>query len=60
MSQTAQIVIAVIGLLTVIAGGAWISKTISKRRTSRSTQSGINITGDQNKVIGGDDNSKNE
>lgn len=52
-----QIIIAIITLLTTILGGALISKKISNRRVSKTSQSGITVTGDKNKVIAGDDNS---
>ncbi len=50
-----EIIIALISLLTLIAGGAWLSIKKSKRNTSK--QENINITGDGNKIIGRDDNS---
>lgn len=60
MSTTAQIILAIIGLLTVLAGGALISKKISKKRNTKSFQSNIKMSGTGNKVIGGDDNSANK
>ncbi len=51
-----KIALAAIALLAAIAGGALIAIKAKKRKTT-STQSGINQTGDGNKVTGGDDNS---
>lgn len=56
--NTTEIVIAVIALLTAIVGGAWISIKKSKKRNQKSNQENISIKGKNNKVIGGDDNSK--
>lgn len=53
-----EIIIAVIGLLTVVVGGALISINKSKKRNQKTNQENITIKGKKNKVIGGDDNSK--
>lgn len=53
-----EIIIAVIGLLTVVVGGALISINKSKKRNQKTNQENIMIKGKKNKVIGGDDNSK--
>lgn len=57
--NTVKIILAILGIISIIVGGAFISKKISKNRTSKSNQQNISINGDKNKVIGGDDNSKN-
>lgn len=57
--NTTEIIIAVIALVTAIIGGAFISINKSKKRNTKSSQDNIQIKGDKNKVIGGDDNSKN-
>ena len=54
-----KIIIAVIALVTAIIGGALISINKSRKRNTKSSQDNIKIKGDKNKVIGGDDNSKN-
>ena len=56
--HTTEIIIAIIGLLTVIIGGALISIKKSKKRNQKSQQDNITIKGKENKIIGGDDNSK--
>lgn len=56
--NTTKIIIAVIALITVIIGGALVSINKSKKRKSETTQDNIEINGNENKVIGGDDNSK--
>ncbi len=58
-NYTTEIISAIIGLLTLIAGGALISIKKSKKRNQKSHQENIKIEGDGNKVIGGDDNSNN-
>lgn len=58
-NYTTEIISAIIGLLTIIAGGALISIKKSKKRNQKSRQENIKIKGDGNKVIGGDDNSNN-
>jgi len=55
--QTTKIILAVIAVLTVIVGGSLIAIKKSKKRNTKSHQENITITGDKNKVIGGDDNS---
>lgn len=57
-NYTIEIISAVIGLLTLLAGGALISIKKSKKRNQKSQQDNIKIKGDRNKIIGGDDNSK--
>jgi glucose uptake protein GlcU len=57
--NTTKIIIAVITLVTVIIGGALISINKSRKRNTKTNQRNIKIKGNQNKVIGGDDNSKN-
>ncbi|KPQ12988.1 MAG: hypothetical protein HLUCCX10_14390 [Algoriphagus marincola HL-49] len=54
-----KIIIAVVALVTAIIGGALISINKSRKRNSKSSQDNISIKGNKNKVIGGDDNSKN-
>lgn len=58
-NYTTEIISAIIGLLTIIAGGALISIKKSKKRNQKSRQENIKIKGDGNKIIGGDDNSNN-
>jgi hypothetical protein len=57
--NTANIIVAILTIIGTIVGGALISKRKSKKRKSKSNQKNININGDGNKVLGGDDNSKN-
>lgn len=56
--STQNIILALLGLLTALAGGAWITKKVSNSKKSANRQSDIRISGDSNKVVGGDDNSK--
>ncbi|CAL2061989.1 hypothetical protein [Tenacibaculum sp. 190524A05c] len=56
--NTTKIIIAVIALVTAIIGGALISINKSRKRNTKSSQDNITIKGNNNKVVGGDDNSK--
>lgn len=56
--NTTKIIIAVIALITAIIGGALISINKSRKRKTETNQENINIKGNKNKVIGGDDNTK--
>jgi glucose uptake protein GlcU len=55
--NTSKIILGVIALLTVIAGGAIYSVKKSKNRRTNTTQKNITQSGNGNKVVGGDDNS---
>jgi len=55
--NTTKIILAGISILALIFGGAWISKKKSKSRNTKTHQEGIRISGNHNKVVGGDDNS---
>lgn len=57
--NTTKIIIAIVALLTAIISGALISINKSRKRSSKSSQDNIHIQGNDNKVIGGDDKSKN-
>ena len=52
-----QIIAGIIIILTTLAGGALYSKRKTKKTSN--TQDNITITGNDNKVIGGDDKSTN-
>ena len=54
-----EIIIAIIGAVGVIAGGSLIAIRRSKRSNNKVDQSGITISGNDGKVVGGDDNSTN-
>lgn len=54
-----KIILAVIAVIATIVGGALISIKKSKKRTNKVNQENITIKGNKNKVVGGDDNSKN-
>ncbi|QSB28513.1 hypothetical protein [Flavobacterium sp. CLA17] len=54
-----QIIAGIIIILTTLAGGALYSKRKSKTKKTSNTQNNISITGNENKVIGGDDKSTN-
>ncbi|MCT4142351.1 hypothetical protein [Elizabethkingia anophelis] len=51
-----KVIIAVVGLFGAFVGGKLIFRSKNKKRNI--TQKNITITGKGNKVIGGDDNSK--
>lgn len=55
-----KIILGIIALLTVIVSGALITIKKTKKRTTRNTISNVDISGDNSKVVGGDDNSKNK
>ncbi|WP_346881289.1 hypothetical protein [uncultured Algibacter sp.] len=57
--NSTKIIIAIIALVTAIIGGALISINKSRKRNTKTNQDNIKIKGNKNKVIGGDDNSKN-
>ncbi|MCB0278527.1 MAG: hypothetical protein KDD94_03445 [Calditrichaeota bacterium] len=46
-------------ILSFFAGLTIVFRFIFKKRVSKSSQKNIEITGDSNKIIGGDDNSTN-
>jgi len=52
-----KIVLGIISLLLLIAGGALITIKKTKKRSSRNTISNVEIKGNKNKIIGGDDKS---
>ncbi len=53
-----KIVLGLIALVTALVGGALFSIKKSKNKKQRNSQSNITILGDENKVVGGDDNSQ--
>jgi len=57
--NTTKIIVGLIALLTVIVSGALISIKKIRKRNTRNTISNVKITGDNSKVVGGDDNSRN-
>ncbi len=57
--NTTKIILGLIALLTVIVSGALISIKKTRKRNTRNTISNVKITGDNSKVVGGDDNSRN-
>lgn len=57
-SSSINLLVAVITFLTAILGGAFIAIKRVKKKNQKSDQRGIQIKGDGNKIIGGDDNSK--
>ena len=58
--NTTKIVLGIIALLTVIVSGALITIKKTKKKNTRNTISNIEISGDNSKVVGGDDNSKHK
>jgi len=54
-----KIILAVVAVIGAIIGGTLISIKKSKKRTNKANQENITIKGNKNKVVGGDDNSKN-
>jgi hypothetical protein len=58
--NTTKIIIAIITVITVIMGGAFISIRKTRKNKSKNSISNINISGNNSKVVGGDDNSKNK
>lgn len=54
-----KIILAIITVIATIVGGALITIKKSKKKTNKVNQENITIKGDKNKVVGGDDNSKN-
>jgi len=58
--NTTKIILAIIAFLTVLISGALISIKKTKKRSSKNTLSNITINGSRNKVVGGDDNSRNK
>ena len=55
-----KIILGLITLITVIAGGALISIKKTRKSNSKKAISNVNISGHNSKVVGGDDNSKNK
>ncbi|MFH7000952.1 hypothetical protein [Flavobacterium bizetiae] len=51
---TTEIILKVLGIVALIIGGGALYSKIKKRST---VQKDITITGNQNKIIGGDDKS---
>jgi hypothetical protein len=49
----------VIAAIVTIAGGSLLAIKISKNKKYKNTQSNITMTGNGNKVVGGDDKSTN-
>ena len=58
--NTTKIVVAIIALLTAIVSGALVTIRKMKKKSTRNTFSNVKITGNNNKIVGGDDNSKNK
>lgn len=58
--NTIKIVLGIIALVTVIVSGALITIKKTKKKTTRNSISNIDISGNNSKVVGGDDNSKNK
>lgn len=58
--STSKIILAIIALIASIIGGVTIySKRKSKNISYDVRQRNINITGNENKIVGGDDKSTN-
>tara|TARA_E500000318_G_C3448263_1_gene167778 strand:+ start:105 stop:287 length:183 start_codon:yes stop_codon:yes gene_type:complete len=57
--NTVKVILAILTIIATVVGGALISIRKTKKRNTKSNQENININGDGNKIIGGDDNSKN-
>jgi len=57
--SSTKIIIGIIGLLTVIVTGAFISIKIIRKRNTKNTISNVHISGQNNKIVGGDDKSIN-
>ena len=58
MNETIKIILEVIIALIVGGGALFAFKTV-KQRKNTVKQNNITITGDGNKIIGGDDNTRN-
>jgi glucose uptake protein GlcU len=56
--NTTKIILAIIALVIAIIGGSFISIRRSKNRRNNVRQDNIDVSGDNSKVIGGDDNSR--
>lgn len=52
--NSTKIILGIITIIIALLGGA----LYSKKRKNKVKQSNINIEGDKNKIVGGDDNSK--
>jgi hypothetical protein len=57
--NTTKIILAIIGIVTILVSGALISIKRIKKRESKNSISNITIKGNRNKLVGGNDNSKN-
>lgn len=55
--KTTKILLAILAIIATIVGGAIYSKTKNKTKKYNVTQKDININGDNNKIVGGDNKS---
>lgn len=53
-NNTTKIILGVIAIIAALIGGS----LYSKKRSNKVKQTNIEIKGDKNKIVGGDDNSK--
>lgn len=58
--NTTKIGLGIIALVTVIVSGALITIKKTKKKNTRNSISNIDISGNNSKVVGGDDNSNNK
>jgi hypothetical protein len=56
--NSTKIVLQVIAALVVILGGSFLTFKIARRRSNKVRQDNITVSGNNSKVLGGDDNSK--
>lgn len=59
MNETIKIILEVVVALIVGGGALFVFKTV-KQRKNTVKQNNITITGDRNKIVGGNDNSRNQ
>ncbi len=59
MNGTIKIILEVVVALIVGGGALFVFKTV-KQRKNTVKQNNITITGDRNKIVGGNDNSRNQ
>ncbi|WP_196888230.1 hypothetical protein [Aureivirga sp. CE67] len=57
--NTTKIIIALIAVLTIIVSGALITIKKTKKRTTKNSFTNVNVSGNDSKIVAGDDNSKN-
>jgi hypothetical protein len=59
-SNSTKIILQIIAAVIVILGGSFLAIKVSRRRSNKVRQENITISGNDGKVVGGDDNSKSK